>query len=226
MITLQLTCKASSETFLVATYHMPCAFRVPEVMVVHAALAAQHLHSLAGAAVDSVDSANARASQQVRGGEVRGREREEPSLRELMAATAIDSSPTHSPRPRPGRRSRHHLSPSPRSGDSVITNTGRLLPYVLAGDFNFPPGSPAYRLLTSGSLGNEVAGAVRIPPATQGDTWCVFNYHHLEDRLINSGVCVQGGRHQSSEKRVCTATRTGARLHEPCPNQGRTAFYW
>ena len=40
---------AVDTTFCVATYHMPCQFRVPEVMVSHAALALRHLQLLARA---------------------------------------------------------------------------------------------------------------------------------------------------------------------------------
>mmetsp|Transcript_21305 Transcript_21305/g.37290 ORF Transcript_21305/g.37290 Transcript_21305/m.37290 type:complete len:427 (-) Transcript_21305:287-1567(-) len=74
---------------LVGTYHMPCMFRNPEVMTLHAALAAQHMQF------------NARGA-----------------------------------------------------------------PYVLAGDFNFTPGSPQYELMTKGALAQ---GHPEVPPPLPWD---------------------------------------------------------
>jgi 2',5'-phosphodiesterase len=47
MVTVELKCKESEEQFLVGCYHMPCKFRMPEVMTIHASLATQHLQKLA-----------------------------------------------------------------------------------------------------------------------------------------------------------------------------------
>ena len=47
MITLQVRCLLSHDNFCVATYHMPCEYQHPQVMVIHAALAAQHLQTTA-----------------------------------------------------------------------------------------------------------------------------------------------------------------------------------
>jgi 2',5'-phosphodiesterase len=41
---------ASSKAFVVATYHMPCAFKLPRMMAAHAALAAQYVASFAASA--------------------------------------------------------------------------------------------------------------------------------------------------------------------------------
>lgn len=43
MISARLQDKTSEKTFFVGTYHMPCSFEQPTVMVAHAALSAQHL---------------------------------------------------------------------------------------------------------------------------------------------------------------------------------------
>lgn len=37
----------SNNTFVIGTYHMPCMFKLPSVMVSHCALSAQHLHKFA-----------------------------------------------------------------------------------------------------------------------------------------------------------------------------------
>lgn len=47
MICTELLCKDSKKSFVVGTYHMPCAFRNPDVMVVHSALSAQHIQRIA-----------------------------------------------------------------------------------------------------------------------------------------------------------------------------------
>mmetsp|Transcript_37656 Transcript_37656/g.58787 ORF Transcript_37656/g.58787 Transcript_37656/m.58787 type:complete len:199 (-) Transcript_37656:199-795(-) len=47
MVMTRLRDKASGVEFCVATYHMPCQFRLPEVMVTHTALAMQGLQSSA-----------------------------------------------------------------------------------------------------------------------------------------------------------------------------------
>jgi len=38
---------ASKNAFVVGTYHMPCIFRTPQVMMIHCALSAQHIHKYA-----------------------------------------------------------------------------------------------------------------------------------------------------------------------------------
>mgnify|MGYP000393457998 CR=1 FL=1 len=45
---VKLRHRASDEQFWVTTYHMPCAFRNPDMMLVHASLALQHTQKLAG----------------------------------------------------------------------------------------------------------------------------------------------------------------------------------
>jgi 2',5'-phosphodiesterase len=47
LLFLRLRDPAAAASFCVATYHMPCQFRVPEVMVSHAALALRYLQRLA-----------------------------------------------------------------------------------------------------------------------------------------------------------------------------------
>ena len=49
MVNMKLKPKGSSddEAFAVGTYHMPCMFREPKVMMVHCALSAQHLSKFA-----------------------------------------------------------------------------------------------------------------------------------------------------------------------------------
>ena len=39
--------RADSKPFVVGTYHMPCMFKVPSVMMIHCALSAQHIHKYA-----------------------------------------------------------------------------------------------------------------------------------------------------------------------------------
>lgn len=55
MICLKLRDKSSSgsggdDSFVVGTYHMPCMFRTPQVMMIHCALSAQHIHKFASGA--------------------------------------------------------------------------------------------------------------------------------------------------------------------------------
>lgn len=38
---------SSDDSFVVGTYHMPCMFRTPQVMMIHCALSAQHIHKFA-----------------------------------------------------------------------------------------------------------------------------------------------------------------------------------
>ena len=38
---------SGGESFVVGTYHMPCMFRTPQVMMIHCALSAQHIHKFA-----------------------------------------------------------------------------------------------------------------------------------------------------------------------------------
>lgn len=45
---VKLRHRASDETFWVTTYHMPCAFKNPDMMTVHASLALQYTQKLAG----------------------------------------------------------------------------------------------------------------------------------------------------------------------------------
>jgi len=47
MVSTKLRCKVTSQAFNVSTYHMPCIFKTPEVMVIHTALAAQRAYFLA-----------------------------------------------------------------------------------------------------------------------------------------------------------------------------------
>jgi 2',5'-phosphodiesterase len=47
MVFVKLRNRMSSKPFCVATYHMPCVFKVPATMALHTALACQHLHKLA-----------------------------------------------------------------------------------------------------------------------------------------------------------------------------------
>lgn len=48
MVSTKLTCKESKKSFVIGTYHMPCAFRTPQVMIAHCALSAQYLQKYAG----------------------------------------------------------------------------------------------------------------------------------------------------------------------------------
>ncbi len=47
-IVLRLRCKQSNTSFVVATYHMPCAFRHPQMMTVHSSLVLQFVAKHAG----------------------------------------------------------------------------------------------------------------------------------------------------------------------------------
>ena len=47
MISLKVRNKHSKKSFWISTYHMPCAFNNPDVMVIHSSLVLQHLQSLA-----------------------------------------------------------------------------------------------------------------------------------------------------------------------------------
>jgi hypothetical protein len=51
MICMKLKPKGAAsggdESFAVGTYHMPCMFRTPQVMMIHCALSAQHIHKFA-----------------------------------------------------------------------------------------------------------------------------------------------------------------------------------
>lgn len=49
MITARLSPLSDlNKKFVVGTYHMPCMFRLPGVMLIHSALSAQHIHKFAG----------------------------------------------------------------------------------------------------------------------------------------------------------------------------------
>lgn len=48
MISLRLKSKRNDKSFVVGTYHMPCMFKMPSVMMVHCALSAQHIQRFAG----------------------------------------------------------------------------------------------------------------------------------------------------------------------------------
>ena len=53
MISVRLQPKGDSDStraFVVGTYHMPCIFRIPQVMMIHCALSAQHIHKYAAGA--------------------------------------------------------------------------------------------------------------------------------------------------------------------------------
>jgi len=47
MVCVRLQFKDSKKTFVVGTYHMPCMFKLPRVMVAHCALSAQHIQRFA-----------------------------------------------------------------------------------------------------------------------------------------------------------------------------------
>lgn len=47
LVSMLLKDKKNGDTFWVSTYHMPCAFRNPDVMLIHSALALQHIQKLA-----------------------------------------------------------------------------------------------------------------------------------------------------------------------------------
>lgn len=47
MICVGIKCKQTQEEFYVGNYHMPCAFRTPQVMTIHCSLAAQYLQNIA-----------------------------------------------------------------------------------------------------------------------------------------------------------------------------------
>lgn len=49
LVTMKLYSRKTKETFWVSTYHMPCAFKNPDMMTVHASLALKRLQMLAGA---------------------------------------------------------------------------------------------------------------------------------------------------------------------------------
>jgi hypothetical protein len=44
MASVKLRCKATGVVFGVSTYHMPCAHKKEEIMMIHAALAFQQAH--------------------------------------------------------------------------------------------------------------------------------------------------------------------------------------
>lgn len=46
MICVGVKCKYTNQEFVVGNYHMPCAFRTPQVMTIHCSLAAQHIQRL------------------------------------------------------------------------------------------------------------------------------------------------------------------------------------
>jgi 2',5'-phosphodiesterase len=46
MIVIQVRCRFSNSPFCVGTYHMPCEYRFPQVMIIHCSLAAQHIQRL------------------------------------------------------------------------------------------------------------------------------------------------------------------------------------
>lgn len=52
MLSVKLGIKGTDRSFLVATYHMPCAFRTPLVMNIHASLLLNHLSTLTNRFVD------------------------------------------------------------------------------------------------------------------------------------------------------------------------------
>jgi endonuclease/exonuclease/phosphatase family metal-dependent hydrolase len=48
LVSVRLQAKATgSKPFLLGTYHMPCMFKIPQVMSIHTALSAQHVKRLA-----------------------------------------------------------------------------------------------------------------------------------------------------------------------------------
>lgn len=47
IVTVKLQDKTTQKSFVVGTYHMPCAFYKPEVMTIHTDLAARHVQNLA-----------------------------------------------------------------------------------------------------------------------------------------------------------------------------------
>lgn len=56
MAILTLAHRRSGDRFMVATYHMPCVFYLPEVMSIHAALACQYLHNQSTKAIDAMNA--------------------------------------------------------------------------------------------------------------------------------------------------------------------------
>lgn len=44
MTCLRLQCKSSGAEFVVGTFHMPCCYKTPSIMVAHAALSAKYIH--------------------------------------------------------------------------------------------------------------------------------------------------------------------------------------
>mmetsp|Transcript_16263 Transcript_16263/g.30377 ORF Transcript_16263/g.30377 Transcript_16263/m.30377 type:complete len:452 (-) Transcript_16263:246-1601(-) len=153
MIALQLRCKQSAQSFYVGTYHMPCVFRIPEVMTIHAALASQHLHRLASS-VKGADESTAEGGRDI-SFDQRSSDQSQPqpqSLAEIVANSSVDQPPSAARRPR--------VDPS---------NSDNILPYILAGDFNIKPQSSVYRLLTEGDL--PPSSTECIEPSRPGDTW-------------------------------------------------------
>ena len=143
MISLKLTCKDSTSSFYVGTYHMPCVFRVPEVMAIHAALASQHLCALASDTNDLVADQNQEKEKYEDG-------KKEPSLADLVANSSVDQP---------------HTVDEARS----TPRKGRVLPYILAGDFNIKPDSSVYHLLTQGALPSSSTEIIK--PSKPGDKW-------------------------------------------------------
>jgi len=47
MVTVRLREKTNEKVFVVGTYHMPCMFKLPSLMMIHCALSAQHIQKKA-----------------------------------------------------------------------------------------------------------------------------------------------------------------------------------
>jgi mRNA deadenylase 3'-5' endonuclease subunit Ccr4 len=129
MISLRLTCKQTDDSFYVGTYHMPCVFRVPEVMTIHAALASQHLHRL--------------ASQQDKEKKVKISIKSIPTVSALASEDEKYSSQTTDANTTTATATTGNINKTENESKQQANGTSRVLPYVLAGDFNIQPSSSA-----------------------------------------------------------------------------------
>ena len=93
---------------------MPCMFRKPDVMIIHASLVSQHLYKLAS---------------------------------EQDVDQDVDGS----------------------HNKVVVPRKGKVLPYVLVGDFNAQPESSVYDLMTSGTISSK--SSAQFGAALPGDSW-------------------------------------------------------
>lgn len=117
--------RSSGKEVGVATYHMPCQFRIPSVMVIHTSLVAQRLHEVFGSATPLIWQALPSSPPS----------RPSSCLSLTRRSYCLEQSHT-----------RLCLMPSFTAHRRMSAATFR------CGDFNFKPGDAPYRLLTEGTL--------------------------------------------------------------------------